>query len=324
LDKNMAEKPLNMMDVKESQGDDSVAMNTGGSNSKDLSSNGLTTSSPSHEYAESVRQWLWQRQWAQQMNWYMYMTYSTFAMNCASMNYAAVAAMTPTDLTTRMFETGNGSSSSTGQAGTRGGNVAAGSRQEQQNVQPQPGGREYTLPAVWRRVVAECLDFFLLFTMKLGASLIALDYIGLVDIERYELENLLAQDWDSNTALAITAELVAMEMVNRIFVCIFETLCLWRGYRGATPGKRVLRLQVIACQEIHELPGNKVRITPAGNLSLWNALLRSLIKNFSMAVLFPVCLSVFFSPHKRASYDILAGSIVVEDDVGGGVWPRLG
>jgi uncharacterized RDD family membrane protein YckC len=192
------------------------------------------------------------------------------------------------------------------------------SQQQRQNAGQQQRGQEYTIPEVWRRVVAEFIDFFLLFTMKLGVSLFALDYVGMVDIERYDIENLLTNDWDSGTALAVTTELIAMEFINRVFVCIFETLCLWRGVRGATPGKRFMHLQIIACQEVYDLPGNKVRVVPAGNLGFCNALLRSMVKNFSMAFLFPVCLSVFFSPHKRASYDILAGSIVVEDDV----WPQ--
>lgn len=56
----------------------------------------VTSSTPAaamqaHEYAESVRQWLWQRQWAMQVSWYMYVTWPNFVMNCtAAANAAAL------------------------------------------------------------------------------------------------------------------------------------------------------------------------------------------------------------------------------------------
>ena len=37
-----------------------------------------------------------------------------------------------------------------------------------------------------------------------------------------DLETLLTMTWDSNAALAITSELILIEIVNRIFICIFE------------------------------------------------------------------------------------------------------
>jgi len=37
---------------------------------------------------------------------------------------------------------------------------------------------------------------------------------------------------------------------------------------GATPGKRMLGIRVIACNELVDLPDNRMRILPAGNISL--------------------------------------------------------
>jgi len=36
------------------------------------------------------------------------------------------------------------------------------------------------------------------------------------------VETLLTMSWDPNLALSITSELVVMEVINRIFICIFE------------------------------------------------------------------------------------------------------
>jgi len=37
-----------------------------------------------------------------------------------------------------------------------------------------------------------------------------------------DVETLLTMSWDPNLALSITSELVVMEVINRIFICIFE------------------------------------------------------------------------------------------------------
>ncbi len=43
-----------------------------------------------------------------------------------------------------------------------------------------------------------------------------------------------------------------------------------------------------------------------------SALVRSVIKNFSLAFFFPACFTVFFFQHNRAAYDVIANCIVVE------------
>lgn len=45
------------------------------------------------------------------------------------------------------------------------------------------------------------------------------------DLDKYDIENLMNQNLDYNAAFAMTSELVAMEIINRIFICIFE-VCL--------------------------------------------------------------------------------------------------
>jgi len=37
-----------------------------------------------------------------------------------------------------------------------------------------------------------------------------------------DVETLLTMSWDPKIALSITSELVVMEVINRIFICIFE------------------------------------------------------------------------------------------------------
>ena len=46
----------------------------------------------------------------------------------------------------------------------------------------------------------------------------------------------------------------------------------------------------------------------------FSALVRSVIKNFTMAFFFPACFTVFFFQHNRTAYDVLAKTIVVQTD----------
>ena len=46
----------------------------------------------------------------------------------------------------------------------------------------------------------------------------------------------------------------------------------------------------------------------------FSALKRSVVKNFSMAFLFPICVTALFFHNGQAAYDILAQCIVVEDN----------
>jgi len=55
-----------------------------------------------------------------------------------------------------------------------------------------------------------------------------------------------------------------------------------------------------------------IRAARCGGFVVDSAVVRSVIKNFSLAFFFPVCLTVFFFTHNRTGYDIVSGSIVVE------------
>lgn len=46
---------------------------------------------------------------------------------------------------------------------------------------------------------------------------------------------------------------------------------------------------------------------------LSRAVIRSVVKNFSLTFLFPICFTLFSFQHNRTVYDIIAGSIVVEE-----------
>lgn len=262
------------------------------------------------EYAQSVEQWFYQQYWwTQQMNWMTWM-YITAPMMAAASCMPSVPGMPPAPTST--------------------GAPVSGPPARQAGAVPQPdipqpqrtGGRECKIPTLSRRVAAEFLDFLLVFSVKLMVSIIAVDNgfnpgdSLFQTLPTGDVETLWTINWDANVALNITSELVLIEVINRTFICIFEAVCI--AYLAATPGKRLMGIRVISCNELSELPGNRTRILPGGKVGLWNSLLRAAIKNFSLAFFFPVCLTVFFFPHNRTGYDVLSSSIVVElpeDDI---------
>ncbi|PVD32634.1 hypothetical protein C0Q70_08078 [Pomacea canaliculata] len=182
---------------------------------------------------------------------------------------------------------------------------------------PRFRGQECIVPPFWKRVSAELIDFTILFYIKLVVTVMVMHEMGFMDsIFDYEiLENLDEIDYDR--AFTITSEVIAMEIINRLLITFFETLCLRRGIGmvgGATPGKRLLGLRVISCRDIQEVGHNRVLVAPASDIGWFSAFIRSAIKNFTIAFFFPACLTVFIFKHNRAAYDVLSSTIVVETD----------
>jgi len=185
----------------------------------------------------------------------------------------------------------------------------------------------YTVPPVWKRVAAETLDFLVLFVLKLVITFIAVDFFEMVDMDSFEMPLDILSKIDTQEPLKIdyglavrfTQEILILELVHRVVVCIFEALCTHRGPMGipggATPGKVIMGLKIIKAEEVFPLGVNRVRVSPASDLGMGWAVLRSVLKNFSLAFFFPVCFSLLFLPHSRTLYDYFSRSIVVENPI---------
>lgn len=181
----------------------------------------------------------------------------------------------------------------------------------------------FTIPPVWKRVAAETIDFFILIVLKVMITFIAVDFFELVDLDQYQLPldllSLNPDKLDVRLALQFTQEILVLELVHRMVVCLFEALCTHRGPPGmpggATPGKVIMGLRIIRCNQVTPLGGSRVRVLPASDLGLGWAAVRSILKNFSLAFFFPVCFSLLFLPYSRTLYDVMARSIVVESNL---------
>ncbi|XP_011053232.1 PREDICTED: protein FAM8A1 isoform X1 [Acromyrmex echinatior] len=185
---------------------------------------------------------------------------------------------------------------------------------------PGTDGYEYRIPPIWKRFAAEFIDSTMLFLLKFSITFIAIDVFDFIDIEDLDLlqTNLRI---DYKMALEMTYGILILEVIHRVIVCIFEAFWLQHGVYGliggATPGKYMMGLRVVQCRSITpvERPNEQdvVLVSPGTDLGLPLALGRSMVKNFVLAFIFPICFSLFFFRFNRTGYDLICHSLVIED-----------
>ncbi|XP_058476088.1 protein FAM8A1 [Solea solea] len=187
--------------------------------------------------------------------------------------------------------------------------ATAAATQQSGNNAPQTG-REYTIPSPLQRFLAETLDFFILFCVKATIVLWIMHLSGMKDIAKL-ITHFIVEEIDENTSMEDLQKMMVVALVYRVLVCFYEIICIW-GAGGATPGKFLLGLRVVTCDTSTLVRPNRVFVSPASNVSLSSSTVRALNKNFSIAFLFPVFITLLFIRHNRTVYDIVAGTIVVQ------------
>jgi len=264
------------------------------------------------EYSESVRQWLVQAyQW--QAITHSFPSYLAYQASLQQQN--TQGAVTSSTSSASASQTASAASAAAAP-------VPAATEQRNDQQPPAIEWHEFSIPPLWKRIVAEIIDFFILFILKLVVTYIAVDWFSLIDVDRYDISFLTAAsgavskaDLDFQTAVDFTSDFVLLESIHRLVVCIFEALCLHRGFGGrrggATPGKYLMGLRVVSCFQIAGMaePG-RVQVTPAKDIGFMGATIRAVLKNAAMAFFVPVFFTFIYN---RTVYDIMSKSIVIED-----------
>lgn len=183
------------------------------------------------------------------------------------------------------------------------------------------GGYEYIIPPLYKRLLAEFIDFMLLFVLKLIVTFVAVDMFEMIDLNKFDFDKFSENYDDYKYAIELTSGILFLEVIYRFLVCIYEAffLCGSVGRTGgATPGKALLGLRVVTASAVIPVEGRPketVLLYPGRPLTILTALTRSLIKNFLISLLFPLCLILFVFRHNRTGYDLLCGVIVVEESM---------
>ncbi|XP_066289590.1 protein FAM8A1-like [Branchiostoma lanceolatum] len=188
----------------------------------------------------------------------------------------------------------------------------AGGAQELRQQQLQ-AGKEYSVPAVSRRLMAEFLDFLILFLMKLLVTLTMMHFYEGLDPTKFDIRVVL-EEMDDDASLQDLQNMLVSAIIYRLCVTVFEAVFLRgseAGMGGATPGKWMMGLQVVSCDYVLPATNGNVRVVPAGHMGFGRSIVRALIKNLSIALFFPICFTVFIFQYNRTAYDVIAGSMVV-------------
>ncbi|XP_023480259.2 protein FAM8A1 isoform X1 [Equus caballus] len=171
-------------------------------------------------------------------------------------------------------------------------------------------GREYVIPSLAHRFMAEMVDFFILFFIKATIVLSIMHLSGIKDISKFAMHYII-EEIDEDTSMEDLQKMMAVALVYRLLVCFYEIICIW-GAGGATPGKFLLGLRVVTCDTSVLIAPSRVLVIPSSNVSITTSTIRALIKNFSIASFFPAFITLLFFQHNRTAYDIVAGTIVVK------------
>ncbi|KAJ7991604.1 hypothetical protein DPEC_G00285630 [Dallia pectoralis] len=276
------------------------------------------------EYCAKLHEWMWQYYWGYS-NWQTWMTCNSFPFSSCNFpgpgNYQS-ATGTPGqhNVGSRYgynfagmgypFPAPPTAGAQTGQQMTAGTPPHDARPVQQQNGNAPQAGREYTIPSPLHRFVAETVDFFILFCVKATIVLWVMHLSGMKDITKF-VTHFIVEEIDENTSMEDLQKMMAVALVYRVLVCFYEIICIW-GAGGATPGKFLMGLRVVTCDSSVLVRPNRVLVVPASNVTLSASTVRALNKNFSIAFLFPVFITLLFFQHNRTVYDIVAGTIVVQ------------
>ncbi|XP_055371771.1 protein FAM8A1 [Condylostylus longicornis] len=202
-------------------------------------------------------------------------------------------------------------------------------RQEQ--IINQNGGYEFIIAPFWKRLLAETIDVAILLLLKLIITFLIVDLFDLdlgIDFDLDALKKSIEDDYTE--FLSLSSDLLFLEVVTKVGVCIYEALWTMNGnvyVGGATPGKVLLGLRIVHVEAVVPLQaqvglnlnnGQPMRalLYPASNLGFRRAFLRAIAKNILTAFLFPMCFIMifFFFKSNRTIYDLMSKTIVVEEN----------
>ncbi|CAL8247148.1 unnamed protein product [Lota lota] len=183
-------------------------------------------------------------------------------------------------------------------------------QQTQDNRNAHRPGREYIIPSPFQRLVAEMVDFFILFFIKATIIISIMHLSGMKDISKFAM-HFIVEEIDEDTSMEELQKMMLVALVYRILVCFYEIACIW-GAGGATPGKLLFGLKVVMCDSSVLVQPHRVLVVPATEVSLSASTIRALNKNFSIAFFFPAFITLLFFQHNRTVYDMVAGTIVVK------------
>nr|XP_020468499.1 protein FAM8A1-like isoform X2 [Monopterus albus] len=269
---------------------------------KDVGESRATT-----EYCEKLQAWMWQY-YSGYVNWQSWLA-------APAMSYPYLQSTSGTSMALLDFNSQNWYNSPFGlplspyppsvTSESSGAAVPAQPQPPQENGNAQRPGREYSIPSPLQRLLAEMVDFLILFFIKATIIISIMHLSGIKNVSKFAM-HFIVEEIDEDTSMEELQKMMLVALVYRILI-----VCIW-GAGGATPGKFLIGLRVVTCDSSVLVQPNRVLVVPATNVSLSASTVRALNKNFSIAFFFPAFITLLFFQHNRTVYDMVAGTIVVK------------
>ncbi|KAH8259122.1 hypothetical protein KR038_000690, partial [Drosophila bunnanda] len=202
--------------------------------------------------------------------------------------------------------------------------------QQMETIQ-RVGGYEYVVAPFWKRAVAETIDVFIMFILKIiitfgVVNMFDMDFDKEVMRRTLEEDDLFMNFFDiSFDFISMSTDLLLIELLTKLTVCCYEAV--WTACcNGATPGKSLMKIRIHYVEAVMPLQAPPLQqfvlqpqrepmralLYPAQTPSLLRAFARALAKNLVMTLLFPICVVIIFFKNNRTAYDIMTKTIVVE------------
>ncbi|KAJ8683507.1 hypothetical protein QAD02_019299 [Eretmocerus hayati] len=274
--------------------------------------NNLSPSQQRTEYFEKLENWL-----IEAYGWYSFISIFPYLAASSHIINAPHHQATPNN-TTQVHNSATSNSEQT-----------ADNRLHQRRVPGQPSpptaaqfqerqttGTIYRIPPIWKRFLAEVIDSLLLFVLKPTITYIAVDYFDFIDVEQYYLDIIKSNlKFDYKMLLDLTSGILVLELIHKIFVCMYEVAWLQHGRNGrvggATPGKSLMGIRVIQCHSIQSVgrPDEELVLVNSGtDLGLLPAIMRSVLKNVVLGFMLPFSFALCFFRFNRTGYDLVCNS----------------
>lgn len=251
----------------------------------------------SKEYVEAVRAWVW-----------AYHNYTMAQCLAPMMAQNAMKTAIPTTVPPVCALPPHANQGGQGRVDNR-----ASNGQAQRHVET----RVYHVATYGRRLLAELIDGLFGFVIKLAFVFMLVEF-DMIDLDQYD--SVFGSTTDLKSIIVMMQDLMPLEMTCKLVVSFLEAVLMYTGIPalgippGCTPGKYIMGIRVISCDDVAGLGANDSRVNVRGPKALhWRtSFLRAFTKNFAIGFLFPLCVTMYLGRNNRAMYDFVSGTIVVE------------
>ncbi len=150
------------------------------------------------------------------------------------------------------------------------------------------------------RFIASLLDTIFL-ALPIGVLIYFLSDGNWFDFSHYKHNVMMAMSANTNALDSFPQTSLRWELLFEVSVLLI-TMLFWKRYKGATPGKRFVHIKIVDAKSFNDITNQQAITRSIGYIA----------STFSFLIGF---IMVAFRDDKRGLHDLLAGTVVIYDEV---------